>query len=306
MFCTNSLIPSVFPLMVITGILSNISINDLFSKKSILDKCRNYNFDIILGNLCGFTAGAKNITDKYKNSSKNSILYSNSVILSTNAGIAYVISFVGIYIWNSIIFGILLYFLQIFASYILGKLILPKSNESNENLDIRQMPIFNNITNSISSGTLSIAYICGYTIFFSVILDLILIIPFNKSLSSLLSSLTEISRGITDIMNLNSNILASFFTGFSVGFGGFCVALQIFSCCKDAPLNKGLYLMFKLIQGVICGFGAIALTKLLNLNVSKIKDVILINSFTIHNALIASLFLISLIAIIKNKIRKFK
>lgn len=234
--------------------INNISNNKIFK---IFGICKKYFSYIILGIICGFINGSRLIYQTEENANKDT---SSSAILSTQAGTGLVVSFVGGVLWESIKFGILLYFFQIIFSLILNKLILPYETNGNTQTikfivkNIQEKSITNSICNAITTSFSSFTVICSFTVFFSIILKIcskFFNLKENMVGYAIISSLLEFSNGVKSSVLLTNIPLAGFFTGFSVGFGGICVAMQTFSVC--AGINKKKYLAFKLLEGIACG-----------------------------------------------------
>ena len=123
-FCAKSVIPSLFPYMVISSLIVYTACFDgLFSKLpdrlfNILGVCKKYCVPIITGNLCGFVTGAKCICDIYEKSQSDESEFSDSVILSSNAGIGFVVGYVGSKLWGDMRFGIFIYSVQIISAFL--------------------------------------------------------------------------------------------------------------------------------------------------------------------------------------------
>lgn len=121
-FCYKSLIPSLFPFMVLSsvilytmGTLENYKILNI-----LLDNCKTYANEIFLGSLCGFVIGAKGICEKFK-ATDSKTDFNRAIVLSSNAGVGFVVGCVGCVIWKSIWFGICLYVAQILSAIIIFK-----------------------------------------------------------------------------------------------------------------------------------------------------------------------------------------
>ncbi len=314
-FCLFSLIPALFPYMVIASLISNYSpINTGFVAlfqpfKKILGVCKKCTSPIILGNLCGFVTGPKLICEAFdKNDDKNG--FTKSVILSSNAGIGFVISYVGIIIWDSIFFGVFLYFIQLFSSFFISKIMFIKNKSSQtENLiQQKKKNFFTSFSISLSSSANAIIIICSFTIIFSVIISLIyktININENSVLGIFISSFLEISQGLSSSLKSESLIACAFFTGFSVGFSGLCVIFQIFSICDGYPLSKFKFFFSKLLQGIVCGILAMIYVSIFQINPTK-TAVILESTLSIKTIIFISLFIFSSLNNIKNKIIKFR
>lgn len=262
-FCITSLIPSLFSYMILSSFIVsynpvNIGVSALFSPfNKILGICKIYTSPILLGNLSGFVTGPKLICEAY-NSNDNKNDFSKAIILSSNAGVGFVISFIGINLWGDIFFGIFLYITQILASITISKIVFfnHKPNQNNTSKKIKWTSFSTAVSNSVVSSTKSIIIVSSYTILFSVIISLIYkITKIEKAsvIGAFIASLLDISQGTKASLLLKSTPLCAFFTGFCVGFGGLCVIFQIFSICDGFPLNKAKFILSKLLQGTICG-----------------------------------------------------
>jgi len=263
-FCGKILIPSVFPFIFIslftinTGIIDFVIPKCFFKALSKLGICKKYTSSVIAGSISGYVTGAKCICSLAdKNSSNNSFTY--SVILSSNAGIGFVISCVGVLIWNDIFFGLFLYIAQILIAIFLGVIIFPSVNVDNNIYLPPKKRVTEALINSVNGTASSVISISFFIIAFSLLCDtLSILIP--SPFCSIVYSISELCKGAFKCMEISNIYLKSFFTGFCIGFGSICVHFQIFSVCEDFNLNKTLFTVFKLIQGILLGIASIAYT----------------------------------------------
>lgn len=308
-FCAKRVIPTLFPFMFLCEILSrNLSIPNRFNKfffkiANKLGICQKHIKAIFLGCICGFVNGPKLITQTDSPASLNSEEITSSVFLSSNASISFVVGIVGGFIWNSLTFGIFLYLTQIISSIIINKIYFDKKQSILIFNKEKTTSFFNSISNSIYSSTQTMIIICSYTIIFSLIIDLLslyLASHLNSEIFSFIASSMEFTKGVY-IATQHKNIqYSAFLTGFSVGFGGLCVAGQTFSVCEGFKLKKSLYIALKAIQGVICGLASIIFVTIYNLECTKEKLVFTeINSNYIFNSIIISIFLFFSLKLLK-------
>ena len=259
-FCIDSVITTLFPIMVISNFLTQIFSTgkiDLPEYISNFGICRKYFIPILFGTISGFVTGAKNVCKIYDKNCDDPVSFSNAIILSSNAGVGLVISYVGIILCKNIIVGLIIYLMQILICLILGRFVLGKAKDFNNNdMNNNYKSIVSCFTDSITSSAFSVINICSFTLFFSTIISLLLnYLPDNINLiyTSIITIFLEFSQGIFICMQLSNISLSGFFIGFSIGFGGICVMLQIFSVCDRYPLNKKMYFIFKLLHGILLG-----------------------------------------------------
>ena len=133
LFTVNNVICSIFPFMMLSSFLINSYIIEKhlysldFKRLNKLGICKIYLPSILLGSVSGFVTGAKCINELYSKNKTDKNSFTNAVILSSNAGVGFVIVCVGMKIWNSALYGILLYICQIATSLLIGKFRLPEA-----------------------------------------------------------------------------------------------------------------------------------------------------------------------------------
>ncbi len=261
-FSIFSLFPSLFPYMIFSSIIShstliNKVLSRIFKKVfSILGICIKYINVIFWGNISGFVVGPKLISnEKFKINEESSI--TKYILLSSNAGIGFLLSFVGQTIFGNLLFGAVLYITQIIVSFFLNSFVFFKKDNLNyQEIEFKKTPIFNTISNSISSSTNAFISICANTVVFATIARLIvklLKISSNSLLLNFVYSLFDVSLGVKSAALIENKIISLFFVGFSVGFGGISIFFQIFSICDNIKINKFKFVISKLCQGIISG-----------------------------------------------------
>ena len=161
--CFENFIPTIFPFMIISLFflhLSGVSAHNLGVASRIFDIlgiCKRYMFHIFIGSLCGFVTGAKAICEDYAENDVEKEDFSNSVILSSNAGIGFVVGFIGVKLWGSFYYGIFLFAVQIIVALILNMLILRHSKgEEKFDSSASEKTVFDSLTTAISTSGFSI------------------------------------------------------------------------------------------------------------------------------------------------------
>ena len=264
-FCVNSLIPSIFIFMVISlfflyssvfsGVF-NILPKGFFKKIGI---CRKYFATVLLCSLCGFVGGPKIICEDYKQNHVNEQDFSNAIILSSNAGIGFLVSCVGIGIWNDAWFGISLYLFQMLSVFMLGKRVLKHSEFelSSDKRKEKSLDLSVAFTRAVTTSCSTVISICTFVVAFSCFISVTLSflgISEDSIWYAVVTSIFEFCRGSFLVFNTRNFLFSAFLSGFCVGFGGICVHFQTFAVCEGLPLNKFEFVKFKAIHGVLCGF----------------------------------------------------
>ena len=271
-FCYYTLIPTLFPYMIISSLLLrsaliNKALTGFFGKLfGILGICKTTTSPILIGNFCGFINGPKSICESYGDKLTKFAL-NKAIILSSNAGFSFVVLLVGKKLWGSFSYGFALYIFQIFISFLINLQI--NRHDNFKSYELKKQDPFISFTYAVTSSAKTMINICAFTIFTSVLVNIIssiLNLSSTSLFSVLLSSLFDITQGVSASLNLNNIHMCAFFTGFSVGFGGLSVAFQTFSVCSKFQINNKKFIIMKFLQGIICGIFSLIYTSIFSIS----------------------------------------
>ena len=278
----NNVFPSLFPFLVATEILYNSNFIHIIEKytKNIFQKLFNVPpksaIVIILGFISGYPIGAKLIAnlkkDKYLTTAEAERLLS----FTNNSSPIFIISAIGISIFGNKTIGIVLLFIQILSSILVGIIFrFWKYNDKeyidysylslNEDTNLKVVPNTVEIfINSIKNAVFTTLQIGGFVIIFSVILSILkstgilnvlayllsfIGIPESYSLA-LIYGLFEISNGMNLIKNIiaYNNIVSLIVSSFILGFGGISILFQIYSLIYKEHISVKPYICGILLQ----------------------------------------------------------
>ncbi len=263
----NSLIPSLFPFMVLSSYISQSSISEASSK--IFEKNFQFIFKtsgygvvtFILGLLGGYPIGAKTIAEFYKAEKLTQNDAQRLLFWCINPSPAFAVTAVGTFMLGNTESGFLLYASCICASLTVGFLcrflsdgetahITPKKASSGQNIFVK----------SVSSGSEAMFSVCGWVLTFSVFASLCDALRLPSSACTLIKSVAEVTTGCRNAVNANLSlpIIAAI-----LGFGGFAVI------CQCAVYSSACKMRIKFL---IC-------SRLLNASLSSIYCFLLLKLF---------------------------
>lgn len=268
--CLNSVVPSLFPFLICSGI---------FSATGAATACSRYLSPIVrplfkvpgcgaaafvLGIVSGYPVGAACAANLYATGQCTKAEAERLCAFCNNSGPIFIISVVGCGFLGSAVLGKYLYISHIISAILSGfvlSLFARHSQTKNSALPPKSVPkpmdaicILGDVMDTSLS---SILKICGFVIFFSVFSASL---P-KSNITPYLAAALEITGGIKQISELEITLetrlyLISFFAAFS----GISIMLQVGAITASHRLSLIPYLFGKLIQG---GFSVIVMKALL-------------------------------------------
>ena len=265
--CATSVIPSLFPFMVISELIVKSPMSYKIGKllkyplKAIFDIGEASGCALILGTVCGFPIGTKTAISMYDTGLITKDELERLLCFCNNPSSAFIISAVGISLFGSKQIGTLLYACLILSSLTIGiflNIFLPKRKKApiqyapTSPINDDTVSVF---TSSVTSSATSMLTVCAYVVFFYALVgcisDDLSSLGSPQIINSLVFGLFEMTSGISTAANLKldqSLILCAIFTAWS----GLSVHCQILTICSGRGLSFKKYFACKAIQGIIC------------------------------------------------------
>jgi sporulation integral membrane protein YlbJ len=259
--CVKSLLPSLFPFMVISSLLASSEVPVTFGR--LLAKPMNVLFGIsgeggcalLLGILCGFPVGTKSAVTLYENKKIDRPQLEHLLMLCNIPSSAFLINTVGLSFFGNKEFGVELYLINIISTVIIG--IISKPFFKNK---IAHAPIKLKVnskkqsgialfTNAITDSAMSMLYICAFVLFFSAITNclnaFISAFPLPAFISPLWLGFFEMTQGVSSAARIAPEGLGMLSAAIVSGWSGLSVHFQIMSICKSHTLSFRPYFLAK-------------------------------------------------------------
>lgn len=263
-------IPSLFPFMVVSELIVLSGVTSYFAK--YLSKLSYRLFGVsgegavafILGVFCGFPIGTRAAVSLYKRGKISFDELQRLVCFSNNPSSAFVISAVGVTLFGCRKFGIVLYFITILTSIMIGvgqnilcrpnkhsQCLMSVANEESEETG-RGIAVFSGAVNGAALSMLSVsAFVVFFSTFTGTLGEAISYMGIDDSFCALLFSLFELTSGAASAACVRPLALALLITAFAVGWSGLSVHFQVISICEGVGLSLGRYFLSKLLQGIL-------------------------------------------------------
>jgi len=256
-------IPALFPFMVlselvVSGALGNVCffLRPLYRILGLSDAggCA-----YLLGLLCGAPVGARCLADAYKRGAIEKRECEYLLAPATVPSSAFLVSAVGTVLWDNARFGVLLLFSTLLSSILLTLFVF-RTQKKAETCAPPFAPFLPQssaslFASAIRSSAETMLTVTAYVVFFSVITGTaeLLLTPLSVSATARasLSSLLELSDGMSRISSLGYTKPAALLSAFAAGWGGLSVHCQVQSVCDGSGLSLRPYFLFKVCMALI-------------------------------------------------------
>ncbi len=276
----NVLLPSLFPFFVISSLTVELGLADRLGRLAspIMGPLFNVNGScasaLVLGLIGGYPVGAKTVIGLYKSGKCTKAEAERMLAFSNNSGPAFILGVVGAGIFSSGAVGLALYLIHIVSSLVVGLIFRgygPSAPYVRARREARQehaaLPAA--FVRSVSSSFTSTLGICGFVIFFTVLIRLLLLSGVMETLAGvlggvfnfagldeewalrLLTGLVELTSGVWSLRGAQGLTASAAMAAFMLGWAGLSVHCQVLSFIGETGLGVRSYIMGKLLHGLI-------------------------------------------------------
>ncbi len=256
--CVTTIIPSVFPFMILSSMMIGYSV---FDRMSFLSRTFEKLFHInkngltafLCGSLCGFPLGAKCAAEAYERGVISKDECERLIGFSSNASPAFLICGVGA-MRGSIAEGVLLYAAMLFSAVIVG-IIFGIKKEAHPRPIVHKTEDFS-FTDTVERAGINTLYVCSYLLLFSALIGILQAFIFkNAVISAIFLPFLEIGSATAFLSQTKlSPIFSLALTAFAASFGGLSVHLQSAGLLRGTEISMKPYYVSKLLQGAISFF----------------------------------------------------
>ena len=273
--CALTIIPSLFPFIVISSLLAAVGIPaklgtfcaPLMSKLFSVSGSGAVSF--VLGLSGGYPLGASVISDMLTSEEIGKQEAGHLLSFCNNSGPAFIVGAAGVGAFASSKIGILLYITHILAAILVGILFAKKTSShfpGSVRTEKKATPLSQALPVCVKSGVTTVLMVCGFVVFFSVItriLDSIgVFMTLAGSISQIcgaelsavrafLSGLLELGSGMGAMSGIPASPAALALAAFILGWGGLSVHLQTISVIDEINILSTRYFPGKLLHGLI-------------------------------------------------------
>lgn len=260
--CYEFIIPSLFPFFVCSNLLIYSGFTEVIARwaegimRPLFNVAPSGAAAFVLGIISGFPSGAVCTAELYKSMNLSKSEAERLLAFSNNCGPLFIIGTLGVSVFSSPVYGVVLYVIHIISSILVGIMFRRWGNGKHASpptrINTRDIPLTEVFSAAIAGGAQSIITVCFSIIFFSAIsqaaLDLLRMPP---ALYTVISGLCEFSGGVLKISALDFNLSQKLvLSSLIVGFSGLCVHLQVMSVTAGSGLSLKPYILGKCLHAI--------------------------------------------------------
>ncbi|MEG0941202.1 MAG: sporulation protein, partial [Oscillospiraceae bacterium] len=271
--CAGVIIPSLFPFMVMGNLFLELSLPQWLGRftapitKKLFGVSGAGSAAFFLGLIGGYPLGAITLADMYSRGLLKKKEAERLLGFCDNSGPAFIIAVAGSAVFGSAGIGFFLYTVHILAAVLVGILLRFRKTSFNFSpAPLAKRSFSQAFTESVKRAAFTSITVCGFVVFFSVMVGLldsggvlpaisgrlsaILGVPLHFT-RALLTGLLEIGTGICTMTELLPNAAALALCAFVLGWGGLSVHAQAAAVISEGGLSPAWHLFGKLLHGVL-------------------------------------------------------
>ena len=265
--CARTVIPSLFPFMVASELIVHSGVATALGRlctpvcKKLFGLRGEASAPLLLGMLCGFPIGAKSAASLYENGRISRAELCHLLCFCNQPSSAFVISAVGISLFGSRRFGLLLYGTTLVSGLVIGlacRFLIPKDDTppAARTERIRETSVgVARFTDAITGAAHGMLSICAFVCFFATLVGCLSAIPAIAHAPDALRALTfgffELTGGVSRATACRSVMTAALVAAWCVGWSGLSVHFQIMSLCHRCEVSFRPYFAAKAAQGAL-------------------------------------------------------
>ena len=256
LLCFRSVLPSLFPMMVVTSLLLRLGtaarLQPLFAPFMgplfhLRGACA---VPLLMGMVGGYPVGASATAALYQQGLCSKGEAERLLSFCNNCGPAFLLSYVGAGLFGSPLTGCRLYLIHMGAAMFSGLLLCRRNGGRAEPLPLpaagRRQPspsLAAAFTQSVTTSFQSVLNICAFVTLFAVVAAFL-----PAETPPLVTGLLEMTTGLSQLENTGAGRAAA---AAMVGFGGLSVHCQTMSVLADTGLSARLHFPGKIFQAAL-------------------------------------------------------
>lgn len=266
----NTLVPSMFPMFILSDILISYNFTEFIPKKIVNSVSKLFNISsnavliVFLSMISGFPTNAINIKNAVDEDMISIKEAEHLLLFNHFANPLFVLETIGVFFLNNTRHGVIILLSHIISNIFIA-IIFRNKNQcilNNYKAKNNKSQSFGNIiSNSIIKSINSLLMISGTVTLFLILSTLIInIFNLNNFFAIIIQGILEMTMSIASLSILNfSDIIKVVVTTMIISFGGLSIHLQVYSSLDEKICYKN-YFVGRIFQMFISGFLSFIIT----------------------------------------------
>ncbi len=292
--CFNVIIPSLFPFFVISSLTVELGLAEKLGRffapvmRPLFNVGGPCASALVLGFIGGYPVGARTVTGLYRDGQCTRSEAERMLSFCNNSGPAFIFGVVGAGLFASGQVGLVLYLAHILASLTVGVIFRkwgsPDIASPSPDTKREHVAFPKAFVSSVTSSFSSSLNICGFVIFFTVLIKLLFLSGVLAVVSealggvftvlglepdwaeALLTGIIELTSGVWSLRNVSGELTTSIaMAAFMLGWAGLSVHCQVLSFLGSTGLSVHSYILGKCLHGILSAVFVLGLARLLRL-----------------------------------------
>lgn len=271
LLCVNTMIPSLFPFMVISELIVRTDMGRVVARafswllRPLLGLSEGGVCAVVMGVLCGFPVGAKTAADHYRAGGMSVREFQHVLCFCHWPSVAFLLGVVGASVFGNSRVGWILLALGLVSSLIVGVLfrfLLPRRVQG-EVLPVRSVTrprAASLLPDAVSAAAGSMLGVCATVVLFSALVGVIDEYAAAWSLDggarTALLGVLELSTGVRACARVASAECAFLLCAAMLGWGGLSVHCQVLAVCDGCPVSLGVFWLSRALNALLMVGGA--------------------------------------------------
>ena len=256
--CGKVLVPTLFPMMVLTGIAIRSGIFNAFSRignkvfTPLFGIGGKYIASFFIGILGSAPTGAmavKNLSGEKESDGEKA----SALLLSSVVSFGFIYSIVGINILGSTRRGVALFIFQMISIMLTSVFLRPKKPRgvTVNRQSIQAEKISNTVASSIRDAATNMLSVCGSVIFFSSLSGILVSLPIGENIKLVLCPFLELASGLQYISGRFSPDVTFILSASAIGWSGLSMIFQSLAVSEGKILSYK-YILSRAVSALIC------------------------------------------------------
>jgi len=273
LLCSGVIIPSLFPFAVLSNVLMGLGLPQRLGKvfapvtKRLFGVSGTGSTAFFLGIAGGYPLGAISVSELYAKGALQKKEAERLLGFCNNCGPAFIISVAGSAVFGSVKIGFFLYLIHVISAFLTGVLISGRhAGKTASPLPAKSAGLSEAFTDSVKRAAAAMVTVCGFVVFFSVLVGLLDEAGTLSSLSgaisvylktelhfsrSLLTGFLELGTGTSSLIGLSVSAVNLSLCSLIIGWGGVSVHAQAAAVIREGGLSPARHTFGKLLHGVL-------------------------------------------------------